>query len=265
MSVASRELRHGFGLWGVGAMARLTIRSIVRGKRIRVALAASLAVALLPALIGWAVPDADAAATLRQGLDWGGFRLLAFVLPLLFASGLVAEEVEMRTLPFLTTRALGRTAVGLGKFFASAMFALATLALTVLVMHALCLVAHPETLAEEAGATFRALGGLLLQTLAYCAWAFFWGTALPRAARMAFLLHMVVVEWVLHAAPGVLRFVSVHHWARELGGMPRLGADLWIPHVEPGVGAAVIALQALFALGLALLLLRFLTPHDSSG
>ena len=105
------------------AIARLTFLRIVRGRKLWVAGVAALVVVAFPAIIALSQDEPDREAlheavkgAVEGGVDWGVFRLLVFLLPILFTSGTIGEEVEGRTLHFLAMRPLPRASIALGKY-----------------------------------------------------------------------------------------------------------------------------------------------------
>jgi hypothetical protein len=49
------------------------------------------------------------------------------------------------------------------------------------------------------------------------------------------------LEWFVALLPGVIRFLSLNHFARELGGIERAGWADWVPDVELWICATVVA------------------------
>ena len=247
------------------AVARLAALRVLRGRKLRMALVATLVVVLFPAVVALVKDDADAATVVKGGIDWGFYRLLVFLLPILFTSGTVGEEVEARTLHFLAMRPLPRASIALGKFLVGAGAALAVFWIGLLALHLIGYAASPTLLVEQFGDTARAggAGSLLLAT--YCAVCLFWGTLVPEVGGMASIIWLGVVEFFFGLLPGIFRFLSASHWARELGGIERagwavieiLGRELVsVPEVDLWIGAAVVGGELVLFLGLALLIMQ---------
>ena len=246
-------------------LARLSLLRVLRGRKLRVAAAAVGVVVLFPAIIALVEGDAETAGVVRSGIDWGFFRLLVFLLPVLFVSGTVSEEVEGRTLTFLAMRPVPRASIALGKYLVGTGSALGVFWAGLVLLHLVGFAATPTLLVEELGGTARAgaAGSLLLAT--YCAVALFWGTLFPSAAGLLTVLWLGFVEWFGMLLPGMARFASMSHFARELGGLERAGMDVVsiggrelvrVPDVALWTGAVVVASEWVVFLGLALLTMQ---------
>lgn len=225
---------------GTASLVRLTLLRTLRGRKLRVAAIATFTVLLFPAIIALSSDDADATAVVRGGIDWGFYRLLVFVLPVLFVSGAIGEEVEGRTLHFLSMRPVSRAAIALAKYIVGAGASLAVLWAGIILLHVIGYATSPTSMIEEIGATARAGGAASLLVLTYSGVCLFWGTVAPSAGSMISLLWLGFFEWFMGLAPGVFRFVSMAHFARELGGVGRAGMDEWIPEVDLWICAAIV-------------------------
>jgi len=254
----------GFGS-STAAMIRLSFLRTLRGRKLRVAAVAAFVVILFPAVVALVSEDAEPATIVSGGIDWGFFRLLVFLLPLLFASGSVGEEVEARTLHFLAMRPMQRASIALGKYVVGTGSALAILWAGLLLLHLVGYATTPTEMIEQFGATARAGGAASFLLVTYCAIALFWGTLVPEAGGMLTIVWLGFIEWFGMLLPGVLRFASMSHFARELGGLERAGWDpvelgtqtlMSVPDVELHWCALVIGIEFLVFLGLALLTMQ---------
>lgn len=248
----------GFGT-SAAAMIRLSFLRTLRGRKLRVAAVASLVILLFPAVVAVAKDDADAVAVVSGGIDWGFYRLLVFLLPLLFASGAIGEEVEARTLHFLAMRPIERSSIALGKYIVGAGAALAILWAGLILLHVVGYATNPTEMIDQAASTARAGGALTLLLLNYCAVALFWGTLVPEAGGILTVVWLGVVEWLGMLLPGVLRFVSMAHFARELGGIERAADFEYFAITDVANHWCALAIFTEFAvfLGLALLTMHF--------
>jgi ABC-type transport system involved in multi-copper enzyme maturation permease subunit len=172
------------------------------------------------------------------GLGWGFFKLLAFLLPFLFTSGAIAEEVESRTFAYVSSRPVSRAAIAIGKWAAGATLSVALLAGSALVLHLVALATDPAALVEGFPATLKAIGALTLLGLCYSAICLFWGAMVPEAAGIVSGLYLGVVEWILSFAPGSVRYVSMNYLARQIAGQEPGGL---FPEIAPVVDAWVAA------------------------
>lgn len=247
------------------SMIRLTFLRTLRGRKLRVAAVAAFVVILFPAVVALVKHDGEPVTIVSGGIDWGFFRLLVFLLPLLFASGAVGEEVEARTLHFLAMRPVSRASIALGKYVVGTGAALAILWAGVVLLHGIGYAATPSSMIDQLGATMRAGGAASLLLVTYCAIALFWSTLVPEAGGLLTVVWLGFVEWFGMLLPGVLRFASMSHFARELGGLPRAGWDpvelmgqtvVSVPDVELWICAVVVVSEWLVFLGLALLIMQ---------
>lgn len=252
-------------LYSTRALARLSFLRTLRGRKLRLASIAVGVVVLFPAVVALVKEDGATAEVVRSGIDWGFFRLLVFLLPILFLSGVVSEEVEGRTLHYLAMRPVPRASIALAKYLVGTASALAIFWAGLLLLHFVGFAATPTLLIEELGTSARAgaAGSLLLVT--YCAICLFWGTLVPEAAGLLSVVWLGFLEWFVMLLPGVARFLSMSHFARELGGIERAGMDvvtiagrelIRVPDVDLWVCGLVIASEWALFLGLALLTMQ---------
>ncbi|HEY8429783.1 MAG TPA: ABC transporter permease [Sandaracinaceae bacterium] len=242
---------------GVAAVVRLGALRTWRGRKLRAAAIASFLVILFPAVVALLDDEADTAAVVSGGIDWGFYRLLVFLLPVLFTSGLIGEEVEARTLPYLTMRPISRSAIAVGKYLVGTGAALAVLWAGLLLLHAVGYATSPSLMIERAPETLRAGGAATLLVMAYSGICLLWGALVPEAGGMVSVVWLGFVEWFLALFPGVLRFASLSHWARELGGLERAGWADWVPDVDLWVGATVLVVGWLVFTCLGVLTVQF--------
>jgi len=224
------------------AIARLSAKRVIRGRKLRVAAVAAFVVVLFPAVVALLESDAIAVDVVRGGIKWGFFRLLVFLLPILFASGVIGEEVEGRTLHFLTMRPVNRGAIALGKFLVAAAASIAVLWAALLLMHVVSFATAPTQMIEQLGDTARAGGAASLLVVTYCGICLFWGSLVPEAGGMVSVIWLGFVEFFLGLMPGAVRFASMSHFAQELAGIERGGffAEI-VPDVELWICGLVVA------------------------
>ncbi len=252
-------------LSSTAAMIRLSFLRTLRGRKLRVAAVATFVVVLFPAVVALVSEDAEPVAIVTGGLDWGFFRLLVFLLPLLFTSGTIGDEVQARTLHFLAMRPMQRASIALGKYIVGTGSALAILWIGILLLHVVGYATAPSEMIEQIGATARAGGAASFLLVTYCAIALFWGTLVPEAGAMLTIMWLGFIEWFGMLLPGYFRFMSMSHFARELGGIERAGLD----HVDAGSRtislvfdvelqwcALTIGVELVVFLGLALLIMQ---------
>jgi ABC-type transport system involved in multi-copper enzyme maturation permease subunit len=225
---------------GTGAVARLTFLRTLRGRKLRVAVVATVVVLLFPALVALLEDDADVASIVSNGIDWGFFRLLSLLLPVLFTSGAIGEEVEGRTLHFLSMRPVSRSSIAIGKYLVGAGASLAVLWAGLVLLHVVGYATSPTLMIDNLGATARAGGAASLLVIAYSGICLFWGALVPEAAGMISVLWLLFFEVFLGLAPSMLRLPSLSHYARLLGALEPAGLDLFVPEIPLWVCAVVI-------------------------
>lgn len=243
----------GFGAstWAVARLAALRMR---RGRKLRLAVVTTMLVLFAVVAARYLGQGADPAVATREGTEWGFFRLLIFLVPFLFTSGAVAEEVEGRTFALLAARPASRAAIVFGKMIAGAAFSLAVLLPGLLVLHVACFATEPTLMFEQLPGTLRVMGAASLLTLFYSTVCAFWGALLPEAAGIVSALYLGVVEFCFAWTPGFFRFVSMSYLCQQLAGFEKRGFLLdTIPDVPTAISAAVVVVVTLLFAGFAAL------------
>lgn len=241
----------GFGT-AVAAHARLGFVRTVRGRKLRLGAVATGLVVVAAVASRYLADEAEPADVVKTAVRLGFFWMLAFLLPFLFASGAVAEEVENRTLTFLATRPSGRLALTVGKLLVAWTFSAGLLVGGVLLLHVGAYATAPSDMVDEIGDTMRYAGALALLAACYSAICLFWGALVVEASGLVSTLHLASLEFVFGFLPGVARFASMNYFAQELAGLPRggFGSD-WVPDLSLGVCAAVVVAVTLCFVALA--------------
>lgn len=242
---------------GIGVTMRLQLKRFSRGKKLRLAVVALVLViaGIVAARYLGENPDTETVATaVQNGLDRGFLRLLVYLLPFLFASGVVAEEVEGRTLGFLTARPVSRWALGAGKYLASITLAVPLLAAGMLIVHLACFATLPGALVDELLRTLRVIGACSLLACCYAAFCMLWGAVAVEAAGIVATLHLAVLEFGMSLVPGPIRLLSMNYIASQLAGLEKSGlfADM-TPAVPPLTASIVLTVVTLVFFGLSLL------------
>ncbi|MBX3247565.1 MAG: ABC transporter permease subunit [Myxococcales bacterium] len=239
----------GFG-HSFAVVFRTQIRRLVRGRKLRLGLI-STALVLFAVVAARYASQRDvgaerarelAAEAVENGFSWGFFKLLVFLLPFLFTSGAIAEEVESRTFAYVASRPVSRPALALGKWAAGATLTVALLVGSGLVMHLASLATDPATLVDAFPSTLKTLGALALLGICYSAICMLWGSMVPEAAGIVSALYLGIVEWLLSFGPGSIRWVSMNYVGRRLAGLEPGGILPEIaPEVDPLLGVGLIS------------------------
>lgn len=253
---------------GVSTIFRMQVRRLLRGKKLRLgAIAAALVLFAVIAARYASAPesqglDAHVASELagdavREGLIWGFFYMLAFLLPFLFNANAISEEVEGRTFAFLAARPVGRFAITVGKWAAGVALAAGVLVVTVLMLHIASYATEPTAMFEQFPSTLRAAAALIGVVFAYGSLCTFFGAIAPEAAGVVSALYLGIIEFVFSFLPGPFRLVSLNYTAQQLAGLDKGGImPEGAPDVPAGIAVAVLMLASLLFLGFATLVVQ---------
>lgn len=179
------------------------------------------------------------------------FQLLIPVLALFFGSSIVNDELDNKTLVYLTTVPVPRRAVLLGKYLAAWLLA----ALLIVAGFLLCFLAASLTRLGDAAA-WEELGlflGTALLAL-FCYSALF--TALGAFMKKSILLGLFFVfgwETVVQYFPGVTQKFTIVHWVKSLLPIPPGQSSFLIFQLQPS--PALESVAVLIAAGLLFLYL----------
>lgn len=156
----------------------------------------------------------DMAAVSTEILMVFFLQIYIVILALFYGTSVTAEEVENRTLAYLITRPVPKTAIIVGKYaaYAALMFGMVTVGLAVsyLILNAARL-DEPDLYAVF----FRYLGVLGLGLLAYSAFYAFLGAILKRAIILG-LVFGFGWESVIQYFPGSTQRFSIVHYLKSL-------------------------------------------------
>lgn len=256
MSGPSKAFVPGFGQ-SVVAHARLGFVRTVRGRKLRLGVVATALVVIAAVASRYLADEAEPDEVVKTAVQLGFFWMLAFLLPFLFASGAIAEEVENRTLTFLATRPAGRLALTIGKLIVAWTFSAGLLVAGVLLLHVGAYATEPSDMIDEIGQSMRYAGALALLAACYCAICLFWGALVVEASGLISTLHLASLEFVFGFLPGVARFVSMNYFCQQLAGLPQGGFGTeWVPELSLGVCGAVVVGVTLAFVGLSALVVE---------
>ncbi len=239
----------------IGAVFRLQQRRLVRGKRVWIGLTAVTLVSVAIVITRYAA-DVDPEVALNNGVGMGFFTLLVYLVPFLLCSGAISEEVEARTLAFLTSRPAPRSTLALGKYLAGTVYGVTLIATGILTLHLAMFATEPTLLVENLSGTARMIGGAALLTALYGAIAAFWGALLPNAAGVASVAYLGIVEFGIGFLPERMRYPSMNFWGSELAGLDRGGFQPdSVPELDPTIGLVPIGLELAIFLALTAVIL----------
>ncbi len=204
----------------MNALLALERLRLVRGHSLWLGLALALLIALTGVASRYASHQVSA---LETSFDLGLSHLLAYLLPYLFCTGMLSEEVNGRTLSYLTSRPVSRSSILLAKWSIGSAACAFVLLAACLALHVGGHLLEPSELFSALPSTLVTFVALALQASAYAAIGLFYGALAPSAASALFAFHLLLAEAALSLAPGPLRLVSLAHHSAELAGLPRHG------------------------------------------
>ena len=203
----------------MATLFRLAVERQVRSRRILV-VALLFAIPAALALLGrWYRPEAFDPAEAERVLI---FEFLPHALvplaALLFASGMIQDEVEEQTLTYLLIRPLPKWSIYLGKLLATALVTAALVALSTMAAYAAIRWGDPElTGAVLRSRAPRTAGLLSLAVLTYCALFGCLGLFVKRALAVG-VAYIAVLEGVVANWDFVARRATVMYYVRVLCG-----------------------------------------------
>jgi ABC-type transport system involved in multi-copper enzyme maturation permease subunit len=249
----------------IAAVFRLQWKRIVRGKKIRLAVIAVVLIVAAVIALRYAIPeDAPSRVALSEterltrvvseGMRLGWFRLLGYLLPFLFTSGAIAEDVEGRTFTYVAARPVSRFAITVGRYLAGVAISIALLAISLLLVHFICYAADPTLIVDQLPETLRYAGAVSLQAVATGAICLLWSSLVVEAAGILATLHLALFEFVFSFFPSFLPLVSMNYHAMKLAGFTDdslLASIQFSP--EPWQSALAMVAFTLVLLGISVL------------
>ena len=244
---------------GARAVFDLALDGMVWSRR-SLAMAVMLALPVALAIVFRIVLESDLRVRIPPSDFYGAvvtFYYLRFALPiaaLFYATALIADEVDGKTLTFLITRPVRRSAILLGKFAAYVVTTL-TLALpaAVITFFILATASGWPGIGGRVGDLFRDVGVMALALLSYGALFTLFGVVLRRPVIPGLLFIFV---WELLAnLPGYMPRVTLTAWLRSLvrHRPPQEGLSEVFGQILPaGLSLAVLAGATIAFLALSL-------------
>jgi ABC-2 type transport system permease protein len=216
MPTTSPDLDRAFNLGGLGALFVLTLRQHLRGRRL---LVLSL-LFLLPAVLVVVVrltPKPPPAGELEFAFVFNLIpHALATLTALLYAAGIIQDEVAEQTLTYLLLRPLPRWALYLTKLLATLIITVLLTAVFTMLTLVVIYWGTPELL--DGGLPGRALKIAALLALAQAGYCALFGAISLWARRtlVAGVAYIIVFEGLLASFDTVARRLTVMHYFRVL-------------------------------------------------
>jgi ABC-2 type transport system permease protein len=204
-------------LRALAALFVLTLRQYVRGRRL---LVLSLLFAL-PSALTLLVSLTSGHAPPASGLEFAFvFNLIPHALAplaaLLYAAGIIQDDVEEQTLTYLLLRPLPRWGLYLVKWLATLLVVtVLTAVFTAITLAVIALTASEPATVGLIGRALKVAGLLGLAQVAYCGLFGFLGL-LMRHSFLAGVAYIVVLEGLLASLPTVARQLTVMYYFRVL-------------------------------------------------
>jgi len=177
-------------------------------------------------------------------------QMIILVLALFYGTSVVSEEVEGRTLPYLTTRPLPKSAIVLGKYAAYTGIAAGMTSLGVVLSFLLLNFDRPA--AALALPTY--LGVLVFGLVSYGALFTLFGSALKRSIFFG-LLFSFGWENVIQYFPGSTQRLAIVHYLKSFLPAPPAGRFAFLTFrlepTPPGLSVLILGLVTLACLALA--------------
>jgi ABC-2 type transport system permease protein len=200
---------------GVPTLFGLALRQFARGRRLLLLCALFSLPVILAAALRFNFPNRSA--------DESAFLIIFTLVPhallplvaLLYATGMIQDEIEEQTLTYLLIRPLPRWAIYVVKLVAAWLTSLALAAVFVSLTYAVLYVGRPgwvEALAARVPAT---LGLLAVSLLTYCAVFGFLSLFVKRALIIG-IGYVVVLEFILANIDFALRRITVMYYFRVM-------------------------------------------------
>lgn len=199
--------------WRPLPVMTLTIRQFIGGKAVRVV----AALAFLPCLFSLIhLLGSDAIVSIRFVreviLDDLFFPTLLPITTLILATGALGNEIEDRTLPYLTLKPLSRLRIVVEKWLGAVVIAIPTICLGVL---AACLIALRGDAADYQRTLVAALAATAIGICAYTAIFILISLVIQRALLLG-IIYTFVLESILGRFLSGVRVLSVRHYVASV-------------------------------------------------
>lgn len=160
---------------------------------------------------------------LATTLQSGFFSLLAYLVPLALCANPIGEELQTGTLAYLNARPVPAWSLVIGKIAVGAAASATCLAAGVLLLTVSTLAALPNATLVM-GIAMRSVLALTLLAFCYAAMAAMWSAWAPSAARLLWVGHLVVADFLVARLPGGARFLSPNFLAQQIADLGRLSS-----------------------------------------
>ena len=204
-------------LRALSALFILTLRQHIRGRRLLVLSLLFALPSVLTVVVNLTSPHAPPVAGLEFALVYNLIpHALAPLAALLYAAGIIQDDVEEQTLTYLLLRPLPRWGLYLVKLLATLLVtALLTAIFTAITLAVIALTASEPATAGLIEQALKVAGLLCLAQIAYCGLFGLLGL-LIRHSLLVGVAYIVVLEGLLASFPTVARQLTVMYYFRVL-------------------------------------------------
>lgn len=173
---------------------------------------------------------------------------LALLLPLLYAGGAWADEVERRTITYLLLRPVPRASLYVGKVLGASLTIIAWLWAAELLCFGIISSAYPlDIFLTRLWDLLHHAEALFFSGLAYGAIYAFLGVLLPRFSLIVGIGYSVLVEVVLPLLPTSFRRVTVQYYLHAIAGLDPSTERVYAILILLGYAVVFLAAGALLA------------------
>ena len=245
----------------LASMMRLHMLRMRRSKRVWWAAVLMLAATLYVIITRYVSPVAIPTQSVAESIKNLFFAFAVFALPFFFQSSVLSNEIQTRTLPYLTSRPVGRIPMLLGKYLCNAALVAVLLTAGMLLLHVGSYATLPTALFEEVPFLLRSTLALVALSFVYGAVCICLATIAPKANIMLTILYFLVIEIGFGRSPGMFGFASLNKYARTLAGVH----DATTPIASHSVSATVLLAALVFFLTVAAVVVQNTEFRNSSN
>jgi ABC-2 type transport system permease protein len=217
-------------LRALGALFVLTLRQNIRGKRLLVLSLLFALPSVLTAVVCLASPHVPHTVALEFAFVFNLIpHAIAPLAALLYAAGMIQDEVEEQTLTYLLLRPLPRWALYLVKLLSTILItSVLTAVFTIATFTIIALMAAEPTPVGLVARELKMAGLLCLTQAAYCG-VFGFLSLLTRHSLVAGVVYIILLEGLLASFQTVARKLTVMYYFRVLAlrWMDPKGGELW--------------------------------------
>lgn len=183
-------------------------------------------------------------------------QFLILILALFFGTSVCSEEIEGKTLTYLTTRPISKSAIILGKYMAYTLLVILMTGIGLLLSFLILNVDHLQDLSLYK-VLLKYMGVLLIGLICYSALFTFIGTFLKKSILFG-LIFSFGWENVIQYFPGSTQRLAIVHYLKSLLHVPAEGKFSFLffrlEPTSPFLAVSILFLLTVFFLGLASLI-----------